>query len=44
MATSGKNDYDSDMTQKSYLMIFSYPNSTDYDIELQRKLKLLQMS
>ena len=44
MATSGKNDYDSDNTQKSYLIIISYPNSTDYDIELQRKLKLLQIS
>ena len=39
MTTSGKNDYDSDMTQKSYLMIFSYPNSTDFDIDITENIK-----
>ena len=34
MATGCQNDYDSEGKQKSYLWIFSYPNSTDFDIDI----------
>ena len=36
MAFSGKHDYN---TQQSYLIIFSYPNSTDFDIVLSDNVK-----
>ena len=39
MATNFKNDYDKE-GQKSYLMIFSYPNSTDFDIDITENIKL----
>ena len=34
MATGCQNVYDNEGKQKSYLWIFSYPNSTDFDIDI----------
>ena len=34
MAVGCQNDYDSEKKQKSYFWLFSYPNSTDFDIDI----------